>query len=246
MKSGCLNPSVLGPITRAPENMMPPAWDTTAFADGTKVKIQVIAIDNAGNENTVTTGEYTINNAPPAYTFNLVAGWNLISLPLIPDDPAIETFLSELIANESVIQVVAWPYDLAEGKIIEKRWNGANLQDVTEMVDGVGYWVEMSKPDVLTFTGDYLPEPPAAPPSYVVYSGWNLIGFKSTTPQLANTYLGDAGGDNMRMMYGSMRPQVATCKFLEIATTLNPEMGTGWLSAWMQPFILMANLPTAE
>lgn len=205
-----------------------PAWDTTAFADGTEVQIKVIASDHAGNQAIRTTGEYTINNAPPEYTFNLVAGWNLISLPLIPDDPAIETFLSELIANESVIQVVAWPYDLAEGKIIEKRWNGANLQDVTEMVDGVGYWVEMSKPDVLTFTGDYLPEPPAAPPSYIVYSGWNLIGFLSMDNVEAEVYLGEAGVGNMRAMY-DFNESTGYYEQITLDDPLNPGNGY-WLA----------------
>jgi len=177
-----------------------PAWDTTAFADGTAVIIKVTASDNAGNEKEEVFVGYEINNAPPTFPFNLLAGWNLISLPLIPDDPAIEIFLSELIANESVIQVVAWPF---EGDTIhEKRWNGAALQDVTEIVDGVGYWVEMSKPDVLTFTGDYLPEPPAAPPSYIVHAGWNLIGFLSMDDVEAEVYLGEAGQGNMRAMYG--------------------------------------------
>jgi len=60
----------------------------------------------------------------------------------------------------------------------------------------------MSKPDELTFTGDYLPEPPAAPPSYIVHAGWNLIGFLSMDDVEAEVYLGEAGEGNMRAMYG--------------------------------------------
>lgn len=179
-----------------------PAWDTNAFEDGTIVRIQVIAIDEAGNEQTFaeTNNYYKIDNAQPEETIDLYLGWNLISLPLVPSDSDIETLLSDLIDRSSVKQVVAWPF---EGDTIhEKRWNGENYLDVTEIVDGVGYWVEMSKPDVLTFTGDYLPEPPLAPPSYIVHRGWNLIGFLSTNPVAAAEYLGEAGEGNMRAMYG--------------------------------------------
>ena len=57
------------------------------------------------------------------------------------------------------------------------------------MVDGKGYWIEMSRPEVLTIEGQELPDPPDAPPAYSVVEGWNLIGFKSTTPKVADSYL---------------------------------------------------------
>ena len=57
------------------------------------------------------------------------------------------------------------------------------------MVDGKGYWVEMSAAATLTILGVELPAPPATPPTYDVVVGWNFIGFKSTTAKTANTYL---------------------------------------------------------
>lgn len=177
-----------------------PAWDTTAFEDGTVVQIRVIALDNAGNQTIEGAGFYEINNGELEFEIHLLPGWNLISLPLVPGDPAIDAFLAELVANESVLQVVAWPYQT--DAIHEMRWDGVALLDIAELNDGVGYWVEMSKPDVLTFSGSVLPAPPMAPPSYVVYAGWNLIGFKSMGEMTAESYLGEAGEGNMRAMYG--------------------------------------------
>lgn len=182
----------------------PTNFNTTTVPDGW-LEVRVTATDLLGNESTLTSNYLVQNGEPPApgegALISLQTGWNLISLPLVPNDPAIATFLSDLVAHESVIQVVAWPFEV--DTIHEKRWNGVSLLDISEMVDGVGYWVEMSKPDVLSFDGAYLPEPPAAPPSYIVYAGWNLIGYKSQDPtHTAAEYLGEAGGANMKAMYG--------------------------------------------
>ena len=167
--------------------------------------IRVCAMDDLENEDCFETAYLVQNEASSGDVaiINLQAGWNLISLPLIPYDTTIEAVLADLATHESVIQVVAWPYQMDESKIVEMRWNGGALTDLTELNDGVGYWVEMAEPDVLVFEGSPLPEPPLAPPSYVVYSGWNLIGFKSQQMTVdADTYLGEAGGDNMQVMFG--------------------------------------------
>jgi hypothetical protein len=57
------------------------------------------------------------------------------------------------------------------------------------MVDGKGYWVNMSVAKTLTVTGRELPAPPSVPPTYSVVTGWNLIGYKSLTAKTIATYL---------------------------------------------------------
>jgi len=49
--------------------------------------------------------------------------------------------------------------------------------------------------------GSELPAPPEVPPSYNVVEGWNLIGFKSTTPKLASNYLAAIDG-KYTVIYG--------------------------------------------
>jgi len=176
---------VLNPVSGKYES---PAWVNVDDLD-----VRAVATDNVG---LVTESAIYV----PDDVISLEVGWNLISLTLVPYDSDIETILSDLIANESVKQVVAWPF---EGDTIhEKRWDGGALQDVTEIVDGAGYWVEMNEADELSFDGANPPEPPAAPPAYFVYAGWNLIGYTSVDPHPADEYLGDAGGPNVRAMYG--------------------------------------------
>jgi hypothetical protein len=57
------------------------------------------------------------------------------------------------------------------------------------MVDGKGYWVQMSAGATITESGTVNPTGATLPPSYPVAEGWNLIGFKSTCARTAGSYL---------------------------------------------------------
>lgn len=70
------------------------------------------------------------------------------------------------------------------------------------MVDGDGYWVRLSSAATLTVYGDVMPEPPALPPTYDLFVGWNLIGFKSLVPMDANVYLGESLAADCIRIYG--------------------------------------------
>ena len=132
------------------------------------------------------------------YNIDLLEGWNLISLPLIPDDSDIETVLGD-VTVESV-----WFYEPTyltdgidnneDGTIDEavEAWlsySPGDPSDLSEMRDGLGYWVSMAAPATLSVSGITMPEPPTVPPTYPVVAGWNLIGFKSTGPNTVVLYL---------------------------------------------------------
>ena len=61
-------------------------------------------------------------------------GWNLISLPTAPD-PSVESVLSGILTDLDAV----WSYD-TETEIWFSYSPGAP-SDLTEMVDGKGYWV---------------------------------------------------------------------------------------------------------
>jgi hypothetical protein len=108
------------------------------------------------------------------------------------------------------------------------RWNGLQLTDITEIKDGPGYWIQMTKPGVLVFEGVPLPEPPMAMPEYSVYAGWNLIGFKSQQPEIqAKDYLGSDVSASMRMMFGY---DAATGFYTQVMLDDLLEPGSGY---WM-------------
>ena len=205
-------------------------FDTTVVENGW-LDIRVTAQDTLGNEVSSDPVSYFVQNGDleeGQVVINLQVGWNLISMSLIPNDTSIEVLLADLRDSGSVVQVVAWPYNIDLSKIVEMRWNGVQLTDITDLEDGPGYWIQMSKPGVLVFEGVPLPEPPMAPPSYLVYAGWNLIGFKSQQADIsAEGYLGVDVSDSMRMMYGY---DAATSVYTQVTLDDLLEPGNGY---WM-------------
>ena len=127
----------------------------------------------------------------------LVAGWNLISLPVVPANIGIATVLASQAAGANL--TIVWSYQSG-------AWKSAMLNSITHvfsgplttMQDGRGYWIYMTKADNLFVLGTVIAPPPALPPSYSLSVGWNLIGFKpepnvdlapSTSTESVATYL---------------------------------------------------------
>ena len=133
--------------------------------------------------------------------FTLKPGWNLFSLPLVP-------------GNSSTVNVVGgitqvayvYGYDAETGTW--SWWAPPNLGTLPDMTDGWGYWIYLtgSVNKNITITGTELPpviagSQPPVPPSYDVFVGWNLLGFKSTTAKAENFYLAGIAGDYTKI-YG--------------------------------------------
>lgn len=146
--------------------------------------VTITATDAKGNVATDTTLELVVRYGATAIDIDLVVGWNLISLPLIPDTPAIGTMLASISDKVDVV----WGYDSVNSP--DDPWAayvpGIIEDDLTEIVDGMGYWVYMNELATLTITGTEMPVPngaPTTPPTYDVVEGWNLIGVKNITPE---------------------------------------------------------------
>jgi len=111
----------------------------------------------------------------------LVAGWNLISLPVISSTSAITTVLAQLPTGEVT---VVWSYagtGSTRSWMYYKPGTGGSL---TTMVDGNGYWIYVTSADTLYVPG-YVIAPASVPPTYSLVLGWNLVGFKPQ-PSIAN------------------------------------------------------------
>jgi hypothetical protein len=164
----------------------------------------ITASDSAGNEATAEV-DVVVVGALTAYNLALVEGWNLFSVPLIPDDAAIEEIFADILDDN--LQIRTFVYE--DGDLTEKRWawdadeGMAVVEDFTDIADGQGYWVETAAAvDLLTIYGVELPGAPGSPPSYEVYEGWNLIGFKSVDAKKAEEYIGAAVSAIFERMYG--------------------------------------------
>jgi len=132
-------------------------------------------------------GDIVLSRAELGYSlveFHLAAGWNLISLPLVPRTNAISSVLNALIVSSEV--TVVWSYTGTP-----RAWKSfmpGKASTLTTMNDGEGYWIYMTKADTLGVNGAVIP-PAVTPPTYTLLTGWNLVGFKPQ-PTVANETVG--------------------------------------------------------
>ncbi len=163
---------------------------------------------------------YTCNSTVSYYTgsFNyctitLVSGWNLISLPVVPNSTVITAAqlknkayvqyfagaantIGNLFTKEGLPElahsptVAVWTYNAKTA-----TWLFCTLTATTDcsasstlktMVDGAAYWVLTTSP-VTLMVGGWVIVPQMVPPSYTLYKGWNLVGFKPQ-PTIASEY----------------------------------------------------------
>lgn len=130
---------------------------------------------------------------PIQYPQNLYRGWNLLSLPVIPLDSDVGTILS---GHDGVVEGVTekvdvvWEYEAGTGE-----WHAyspsapAEVDDLTDLEDGSGYWVKMLEDATMTVVGSNFLAGPHDPPEYDLVLGWNLIGYKGVLPIAPHYYL---------------------------------------------------------
>jgi len=155
------------------------------------------------------------------YDIELVQGWNLISLPLIPDDSDIADAFATIWPNFSRAAM----YDGGFKTYIK----GGPAPDFTTVSPEFGYWVLMNASDTLTVTGQFQNDPPALPAYYEVVQGWNLIGFHSVAGQTAGDYLSALtanGVPTWAKMWGYANGQWSP---VGVNGTMNPGQGY-WLA----------------
>ena len=152
----------------------------------------------------------------------LVEGWNLISLPLIPLDRDIGVVLAGI--RDDVKSV--WYWDAAAGHWHSYKPGGP--EDLTEMRDGKAYWINMEAAQTLDIAGTEMAEGQQLPPYYPVVVGWNMVGFKSTTPNNATIYLD--GTNYVRIYY-----YVGGQWYLIPANDTDMRPGLGYWVAFIEP-----------
>lgn len=127
---------------------------------------------------------------------NLNAGWNLISVPLEPEQTDAHDQLGDDMNDPMIYQYHNLEYF------------DPNSQDRVDIQAGIGYWVYAEQPAQVDFKG--APTSPAAPVEVPLVEGWNLIGAPYNEEE---TF-----GDNITVTYnGETLPltQAATAGWLE-------------------------------
>jgi len=170
--------------------------------------------------------------APPEWTpadVPLCQLWNLMSLPLIPEDPDIERVLSR---TGDEIKKVAYYTGGPAGDW--KFYSPSAPSDLTQMVDGKGYWMDVgADPDgnLRVWGYEHCAPPPAVPPYYEVVEGWNMIGFQSMLSKPASEYLAGLGDDLMVIYQFECEHQLYDI----VLPTEHLQPGSGYLIALTGP-----------
>jgi subtilase family serine protease len=128
-----------------------------------------------------------------SYPISLVQGWNLISMPVVPQNTAIKTVLGALITANDFTSITSYQ----GGKWVSATLSAGKLSGpLTTVQDGYGYWIYMTQPATLTVNGYVIAPPPSLPPRYSLAAGWNLVGFKpepTVTSETVGAYLTSLG-----------------------------------------------------
>jgi hypothetical protein len=123
-----------------------------------------------------------LDNTPPStpsLTFNLqlASGWNLISLPVLPDNRQVASVLSPI--NGKYAALYAF-----DGNQYSEYIPGESSNSLTQMEAGRGYWIYMDSGATLELKGT------AASGSVALKQGWNLVGYNSTKASTVESALG--------------------------------------------------------
>ena len=157
-----------------------------------------VEIDNVENgppcHQTLTVGtsqESAQPSAPyPIYLFEikLNPGWNLISLPGIPEDSAIEVVLADLLPPDCDPEhnFEVWYYDCGQWYV----WcTDAPYETLTTMDECRAYWIKADVAMSFKVKGKWQPDPPGPPLKKCYHECWNMVGFTSQTDMEAGDYL---------------------------------------------------------
>jgi uncharacterized protein (TIGR02145 family) len=120
---------------------------------------------------------------------NLLAGWNLISLDVIPTPATPEAVFATLISASNLELVTGFQNQMG---VFFDPAGLPFLNTLTGLVPGEGYWVKVTNETTLNVTGEVIP------PTFAINikAGWNLVAYwldETTTPEAAFADLITAG-----------------------------------------------------
>jgi len=107
--------------------------------------------------------------SPPGWLRN---GWNLISIPIIPEDPSPEAVFADLVAVGNYIENNLFNYDPGQGY-------GVYPRDFATVDIKEGYWLYLTNAVQNTCTGIFASEDQVIE----LARGWNLIGHPFDSPR---------------------------------------------------------------
>jgi hypothetical protein len=123
-----------------------------------------------------------------SYDIPLCKGWNLISLPLVPDNNNADAVLSGIAGDLLVAYAYdGWTGNWTYGLFTPGPTPGPWIGTLDTMNVLRGYWLEMNTSATLMVTGYTMVPGPLLPPTLYVPPGWNLVGYYAIPPDKVMT-----------------------------------------------------------
>ena len=146
--------------------------------------------DVAGNDVTDAAATFDIIERS-AYSIALRPGWNLISLPGVPDSMAI----ADVVTNDKIDTVLTFDPNTPGKWLTAVRDGDGFVGNLTTVGARLGYWVHTTTFDPLAVDIPALTAGrPILPPAHVISEGWNLVAVsvldQTTTVIDADRYFG--------------------------------------------------------
>lgn len=155
-------------------NFIPIVYDVPADTSQTTTFIWEIPSDFPGGNYiaiaTATVDDYVSSDSQTFGIGGLGIGWNLISLNQQPADTSIDSVLAPIAGRYDSV----WAYE--NGTWVLYNPDNPGFSDLTEMSSGKGYWIRVKIASNLSVPGSQPGK------SVDLTTGWNLVGYNSTTP----------------------------------------------------------------
>jgi hypothetical protein len=115
-------------------------------------------------------------------------GWNMVSLPLEPDDPTITSLLGPLISDQSLQRVYAFDAPSDQWLVYIPSYVDLlmplGVSNLLEIHAGNGYWIQVTQACSFDVWGT------PTQPTLAIANGWNLVGTSSLEEKTWDMFLG--------------------------------------------------------
>jgi PKD repeat protein len=190
-----------------------------AYTSAGDYNVILTVTDNYGASNTINKKIRVYPFANDSYLISLYTSWNLISLPLIPDDTNVRDIMNTVDGNWNSV----WSYGTGNWKRYDLPGPDF-LNDLTTIEPGKGYWIDIKFGDTLSVSGS---EP--TDKSIPLSAGWNLVGYKSLNSTSTTEAMNSVDGNwNSVWSYETgnwKRYDLNGPSFLNDLTTMEPGKG---------------------
>lgn len=116
--------------------------------------------------------------------FELVSGWNLVSVPMNLDINYLPDAFTSITGNYGDV----WAFELGQWQVYNPE-NDPVFNDFSTISSARGYWINMSAPDTLSLIGTH-----PLTTTISLQAGWNLIGYPSVIKKEVGTALSSISG----------------------------------------------------